>query len=84
MHSNRSTERLHEFQRANAIGRKIRQHRRAKDMSADDLGDRVGMDRMQVIRMEAGLDSVPEDQLQVIAEVLGVDASDLNPGDAAD
>lgn len=82
--SEEASRKIHEYRRMVETGRRIRRHRRAMGMTADDFGDRVGMDRMQVIRIEAGLDPISESQLQIIAGALGVDASEVKPADAAD
>ena len=57
--------------RAN-VGRCVRVHRRALDLSQDALGACLGITQQQVHRIETGQAAISADRLAQIAEALGV------------
>lgn len=61
------------------IGRRIRHLRlsRVPKMTVDDLAEKAGVVRQQIIRLEAGLTGTPVVRLRAIADALGVPLSDL-------
>jgi len=63
--------------RRQAIGERIRTHRRNRDLSQVQLGERIGRDHKTIHRYEYGT-SVPDlDDLLLIADALGVPLADL-------
>lgn len=58
-----------------AIGKALRKHRRAADISQTKLAERVGITFQQVCKYETGKSRVYASQLYVIAHALGVPVS---------
>lgn len=61
----------------------IRVLRRSKGITAEQLAARAGLASATVYRAERGLATPSEETLAAIAEVLGVDPSDLHAADPA-
>jgi len=59
------------------LGSKIRQHRRARDLTQEQLGRKVGMTRATINRIEKNKADVVVSKLEKIAEVLGVPTAEL-------
>jgi transcriptional regulator with XRE-family HTH domain len=62
------------------IGRNIRVHRLAKEMSQTELGERLGLSFQQVQKYENGDNRVGSGRLYQIAAILGVHVSTLYKG----
>ncbi len=54
------------------VGRNIYRCRRSRDFTAEDLGRQVGVEREEIIRIEAGTAPLTESLLRSIADALGV------------
>jgi transcriptional regulator with XRE-family HTH domain len=63
--------------RTTDIGTGIRERRRARGLSLQDLADAVGRDRSTISRYERGLIDVPLSELMRIADALGTSVSNL-------
>lgn len=61
------------------VGTRVRGFRRGQRRSVDWLAEAVGLQRVQVVRIEAGLTGTTLERLARIAEVLGVTIDDLLP-----
>lgn len=61
------------------IGSRVRHFRRSQGKSVDWLAEAVGLQRVQIVRIEAGLVGTTLERLDRIANVLGVKMSDLMP-----
>jgi transcriptional regulator with XRE-family HTH domain len=61
------------------VGQRIRYFRKRLGLTVDQLAERVGVSRQQIVRIEAGLTGVTLARLQLIAEALGVVLADLMP-----
>ncbi|UIF86110.1 helix-turn-helix domain-containing protein [Cupriavidus sp. UYPR2.512] len=59
------------------VGAAVRRLREAGDISQRQLGDRVGLDRNHISRIEMGSTNIALDTLEKVATALGVAASDL-------
>lgn len=60
------------------IGMRIREHREALGIRAEDLADKLGMDRATYYRYEAGnLKNMKLEKIQEIAKALGIHPDDL-------
>lgn len=55
----------------------VRRLRRDREWTADDLAARVSLDRAAIDLIEAGGMNIDIDQLDELADALGVDASEL-------
>lgn len=62
------------------IGRKIRFYRNAREMTAADLAQAVGLSRVSVTNAEAGVQRLYIDSMLKMASVLRVPIADLLPG----
>ena len=61
------------------IGSRIRHFRRSQGKPVDWLAEAVGLQRVQIVRIEAGLVGTTLERLDRIANALGVKMSDLMP-----
>ncbi|MGC8487512.1 MAG: helix-turn-helix domain-containing protein [Clostridia bacterium] len=61
------------------VGHRIRHFRKRLGLTVDQLAERVGVSRQQIVRIEAGLSGVTLARLQRISEALGVILADLMP-----
>jgi transcriptional regulator with XRE-family HTH domain len=61
------------------VGALIFLHRRAKDMTQNELAQRVGFSRAQVANVENGRSDMPTKTLARFAAALGVSMKDLVP-----
>lgn len=61
------------------VGQRIRFFRKRLGMTVDTLAEKVGVARLQIVRLEAGLSGTSLARLQRIAEVLCVSLVDLMP-----
>src|ERR1700689_1531060 len=59
------------------VGRRVRAARRTAGLTQDELAGHLGLGRSSVSNMEAGRQVITAVHLTVLAEVLGVPASDL-------
>ncbi|WP_207951288.1 helix-turn-helix domain-containing protein [Cupriavidus sp. L7L] len=59
------------------VGAAVRRLREAEDISQRQLGDRVGLDRNHISRIELGTTNIALDTLEKVATALGVAATDL-------
>lgn len=59
------------------VGAAIRNQRKLKGLSQEELADRAGLDRTHVYRLEAGRLSMTLRTLKTIADTLGVRVRDL-------
>ncbi|SOY52714.1 helix-turn-helix domain-containing protein [Cupriavidus taiwanensis] len=59
------------------VGASVRRHREAAGISQRELGDRVGLDRNHISRIEVGSTNIALDTLEKVATALGVSAVDL-------
>jgi transcriptional regulator with XRE-family HTH domain len=59
------------------VGGRIRSYRRSQGMSVDALAEKVGVNRQQIIRIEAGLVGTTLERLRLIAQALRVSEPDL-------
>lgn len=59
------------------IGAAVRRRRDAAGISQRELGDRVGLDRNHISRIEVGSTNIALDTLEKVATALGVSAADL-------
>lgn len=60
------------------IGKRIREHREALGIRAEDLADQIGMDRATYYRYEGGkLKNMKFDRIKDIANALGIRPEDL-------
>ncbi|WP_420715684.1 helix-turn-helix domain-containing protein [Cupriavidus sp. D39] len=59
------------------VGKAVRRHRETQGLSQRELGDRVGLDRNHVSRIEVGTTNIALDTLEKMANALGVTAEDL-------
>ncbi|TDF62122.1 XRE family transcriptional regulator [Cupriavidus sp. L7L] len=59
------------------MGAAVRRLREAEDISQRQLGDRVGLDRNHISRIELGTTNIALDTLEKVATALGVAATDL-------
>ncbi|WP_454741338.1 helix-turn-helix domain-containing protein [Cupriavidus necator] len=60
-----------------AVGGAVRRLREEQGLSQRELGDRVGLDRNHISRIELGSTNIALDTLEKIAAALGVSATDL-------
>ncbi|WP_366942091.1 helix-turn-helix domain-containing protein [Cupriavidus basilensis] len=59
------------------VGKAVGRHRETQGLSQRELGDRVGLDRNHVSRIEVGTTNIALDTLEKMANALGVTAEDL-------
>ncbi|WP_432260832.1 helix-turn-helix domain-containing protein [Cupriavidus sp. TMH.W2] len=59
------------------VGAAVRRYRDAAGISQKELGDRVGLDRNHISRIEVGSTNIALDTLEKVATALGVSAADL-------
>lgn len=59
------------------IGLRIKELRDKKNMSQEELGDRLGVSKAQISKYEKGQNEPPLDKIKKIAEILGVRTEDL-------
>lgn len=72
-------ERTRDLAFARALGTKIQELRQAKDLSQVQLAERVGVERLAVLRWENG-QAVPKTRLlRPLALALGVSLEELTP-----
>ncbi|MQA08136.1 MAG: helix-turn-helix domain-containing protein [Pseudonocardiaceae bacterium] len=69
-------ERLRRLRRR-AVGQRVRQLRRARDVTQDELADRSGMSRAWLAHLERSGGNPTMDTLYAIADALSVHVSDL-------
>jgi repressor LexA len=62
------------------IGRNIEKYRKAKGMSAEELGNRVGLTKKTIRRYETGEIRILNDRVIAIADALGIDPTYLYEG----
>ena len=62
-----------------AVGDRIRDARKAADISQEELAHRIGAERRTVVRIELGITSPPLDRLFQIAAALGISPRELMP-----
>lgn len=61
------------------IGGRIRHFRRSQGKTVDWLAEAVGVNRVQIVRIEAGQVGTTIERLARVAEALGVSVADLIP-----
>ena len=61
------------------IGSRVRHCRRSQGKSVDWLAKAVGVSRVQIVRIEAGLVGTTIERIYMMADALGVSADDLQP-----
>ncbi|MBD3317669.1 MAG: helix-turn-helix domain-containing protein [Chitinivibrionales bacterium] len=61
------------------IGTRIREIRKAKGLSQEDLAKEVSLERPSIVLIESGRQKLPIDRLYAIARVLEVQPQDLLP-----
>jgi transcriptional regulator with XRE-family HTH domain len=66
---------LRDIQRA--VGERIKEIRKKKGLTQDQLADRTGLNRAHLYRLESGKQSMTLRTLKLIADTLGVRARDL-------
>lgn len=59
------------------VGERIRQQRKIKDLTQEELAKKVNLSTMSIRRYEGGDRIIPENTLQRIASALGVTVADL-------
>lgn len=69
------------------IGRTIRRIREAQGLTAEDLGEALGLSKVEITRKELGKSAITLDQLEAIARALnyplpGLVREAMGPGDA--
>lgn len=69
------------------IGRTIRRIREAQGLTAEDLGEALGLSKVEITREELGKSAITLDQLEAIARALnyplpGLVREAMGPGDA--
>jgi repressor LexA len=62
------------------IGRNIEKYRKAKGMSAEELGNRVGLTKKTIRRYETGEIRILNDRVIAVADALGIDPTYLYEG----
>ncbi len=73
--ANRSNARTNASRINGEIGARIKTYRNQGGLTQAELGKRVGLSQQQIQKYEKGQDRVPVDKLQIICEVLGIEAS---------
>lgn len=61
------------------VGMRIRKIREEKKLSLEELGDRIGIGKSYMSRLETGKKPINLKNLQLIANALDVDVTDLFP-----
>lgn len=61
------------------VGMRIREIREEKKLSLEELGNRIGITKSYMSRLETGKKPINLKNLHLIAEALGVDVTDLFP-----
>lgn len=65
-------------EQAKTLGRFLREHRSALDLSTHQLAARIGIDQATIVRLEQGAFAEPRpDTLRAVAEALGVSLADV-------
>ncbi|WP_416050270.1 helix-turn-helix domain-containing protein [Cupriavidus basilensis] len=59
------------------VGAAVRRHRESAGISQRELGDRVGLDRNHISRIELGSTNIALDTFEKVATALGVSAADF-------
>lgn len=62
-----------------ALGEKIRDARKRKNLNQEDLADKLGMSRVSVVNIETGKQRLPLHVLSDISELLNITISELLP-----
>lgn len=60
-----------------SVGKNIRYFRNRKGISQEVLGEKVGLSKSQISQIETGAKSTSVERLSKIADVLGINVSDL-------
>lgn len=60
-----------------SVGERIRQHRKIKGLTQEELAKKVDLSTMSIRRYESGERIIPEDTIKAIAAALGVTFSEL-------
>jgi transcriptional regulator with XRE-family HTH domain len=63
-----------------ALGRALRQARRVKELTQEQIGTRVGMTRTSITNIESGSQAIAVHQLVALARAIGVDPIQLLAG----
>lgn len=61
------------------IGNKIRSFRKEKNLTAEDLANKLGISRATITRYETGVRNTNQDVLYRLADILGVSINDFFP-----
>ena len=65
------------------IGKNIKFYRTLSDMTLEELGDRVGVQKQTIQKYESGqIANIPQQRIQKIADVFKVETTDLTNEDA--